>query len=158
MTAEDLARLFHETYERMAPEHGYETRKDSAVPWDSVPDQNKSLMTAVAQHVMYRLDVDRALEANAAKDAEQRLAPEPDLLVSEDRVLTEVVTNVYVRATHREKWGSYDISQLDNESLLRWLRAQDGDNPRAEDLVGVLINGERLHEPWRASALINGPR
>ena len=43
MNAEALARLFHETYERLAPDHGYETRKDSAVPWENVPDKNKNL-------------------------------------------------------------------------------------------------------------------
>jgi hypothetical protein len=36
VTAEALARLFHETYERLAPEFGYETRKASAVPWEEV--------------------------------------------------------------------------------------------------------------------------
>jgi hypothetical protein len=45
--AEDIARAFHETYEKLAPEHGYETRKASAVPWERVPEQNKSLMISV---------------------------------------------------------------------------------------------------------------
>ena len=47
MTASDLARRFHETYERLAPEYGYETRRESAVPWDEVPEPNRALMTAV---------------------------------------------------------------------------------------------------------------
>lgn len=46
--SEPLARLFHETYERLAPLFGYETRRDSAVPWDEVPARNKNLMIAVA--------------------------------------------------------------------------------------------------------------
>ena len=46
--AEALARLFHETYERLAPEYGYETRCDSAVPWEDVPEKNKRLMVVVA--------------------------------------------------------------------------------------------------------------
>lgn len=50
--ADQLARLFHETYERLAPTFGYETRKASAVPWDDVPDQNKRLMVAVASEVL----------------------------------------------------------------------------------------------------------
>jgi hypothetical protein len=49
---EKLARLFHETYERLAPEYGYKTRE---VPWDDVPAQNKSLMIAVAAHVLTKL-------------------------------------------------------------------------------------------------------
>lgn len=44
---EELARRFHETYERLAPSFGYETRKASAVPWADVPEQNKRLMIAV---------------------------------------------------------------------------------------------------------------
>lgn len=48
---EKLARLFHETYERLAPECGYVTRKDSAVPWEDVPAPNKRLMVAVAEVV-----------------------------------------------------------------------------------------------------------
>lgn len=52
MTAEDLARLFHEEYERLAPDFGYSTREASAVPWEDVPDDNKSLMLAVAANVL----------------------------------------------------------------------------------------------------------
>lgn len=46
---EDIARAFHEQYERLAPEHSYETRKASAVAWGSVPENNKSLMVAVVR-------------------------------------------------------------------------------------------------------------
>lgn len=45
--AAEIAQEFHETYERLAPEFGYDTRKDSAVPWDEVPTANRSLMVAV---------------------------------------------------------------------------------------------------------------
>ena len=51
-TPEELARLFHETYERLAPSFGYETRKESAKPWESVPVQNKLLMTAVCDEIV----------------------------------------------------------------------------------------------------------
>jgi hypothetical protein len=47
-----LARQFHETYERLAPEFGYETRAESAVPWDEVPDNNQSLMVAVCRELL----------------------------------------------------------------------------------------------------------
>ena len=50
--AEKLAQQFHETYERLAPDHGYETRKASAVPWHDVPEQNKRLMIAVCAHLI----------------------------------------------------------------------------------------------------------
>ncbi len=55
-TAEELAQLFHETYERLAPEHDYETRKASAVPWDQVPEPNRRLMTAVCDEILTRID------------------------------------------------------------------------------------------------------
>lgn len=42
-----VARAFHENYEALAPSFGYETRKESAVAWEDVPDQNKMLMVAV---------------------------------------------------------------------------------------------------------------
>jgi hypothetical protein len=46
-TAEFIAAEFHAAYEELAPEHGYETRKESAVPWEQVPEQNRRLMQAV---------------------------------------------------------------------------------------------------------------
>jgi hypothetical protein len=55
MTPEELARFFHETYERLAPEYQYETREDSAVPWDEVPEDNKRLMIATAAEVLRKL-------------------------------------------------------------------------------------------------------
>jgi hypothetical protein len=45
---EQIARLFHETYERLAPEYGYKTREASAVSWEQVPVRNHDLMVAVA--------------------------------------------------------------------------------------------------------------
>lgn len=42
-----LARRFHEVYEELAPVFGYETRAESAVPWDDVPRANRQLMIAV---------------------------------------------------------------------------------------------------------------
>lgn len=50
--AEKLAKRFHETYERLAPEYSYKTREASAVPWKDVPDNNKRLMIAVAGELL----------------------------------------------------------------------------------------------------------
>lgn len=55
MTPEELARFFHETYERLAPEYGYKTREESAVPWSEVPDDNKRLMIATCGEVLRKL-------------------------------------------------------------------------------------------------------
>ena len=55
-TPEGLARLFHETYERLAPEFGYETRTASSVPWENVLEPDRSLMVAIAAAVLATLD------------------------------------------------------------------------------------------------------
>lgn len=50
--AENLARRFHEAYERLAPSFNYSTREASAKPWSQVPIRNKRLMVAVAQELL----------------------------------------------------------------------------------------------------------
>jgi hypothetical protein len=50
--AEQIAALFHAAYERLAPEHGYQTRQESARDWHEVPANNRSLMVAVAAHLI----------------------------------------------------------------------------------------------------------
>lgn len=50
--AEDVARRFHDTYERLAPDFAYKTRKASAVPWPEVPSHNKRLMIAVCEELL----------------------------------------------------------------------------------------------------------
>lgn len=50
--AEQIAQKFHEAYEELAPDFGYSTREASRKPWADVPDQNKSLMTAVARRLL----------------------------------------------------------------------------------------------------------
>jgi hypothetical protein len=52
MTPEQLAQRFHETYERLAPTFAYETRPDSAVPWEEVPPRNRALMIAVCAEIL----------------------------------------------------------------------------------------------------------
>jgi hypothetical protein len=59
-SAVEVARRFHEHYERLAPSYAYETRPDSAVPWEAVPEPNRSLMIAVADEVLWGLEQDRA--------------------------------------------------------------------------------------------------
>lgn len=48
----ELTQQFHEAYERLAPSFGYETRSESAVPWDQVPEPNRLLMEAVVAEVV----------------------------------------------------------------------------------------------------------
>lgn len=52
MDAEFLAKLFHDTYEKLAPDFNYKTREASAKPWFDVPENNRKLMVAVAEKVL----------------------------------------------------------------------------------------------------------
>jgi len=53
--AESVARLFHETYERLAPTFGYETREATRVSWDNMPERNKRLMIATTAELLAML-------------------------------------------------------------------------------------------------------
>jgi hypothetical protein len=52
--SEEIARAFHEAYERLAPSFSYQTRRASAVPWADVPEANRKLMIAVVRDLMQR--------------------------------------------------------------------------------------------------------
>lgn len=52
--AEQIAREFHESYEALAPDFGYRTRAESAVPWTDVPSGNKALMIATVTRLLER--------------------------------------------------------------------------------------------------------
>ncbi len=52
---EEIASQFHYWYEKLAPSFGYETRKESAVEWKDVPENNKNLMIAVVDKVINAL-------------------------------------------------------------------------------------------------------
>lgn len=49
---ERIAKAFHATYERLAPEHGSQPRTASEASWDDVPENNRALMIAVAADLL----------------------------------------------------------------------------------------------------------
>lgn len=51
--AEFVAQQFHDTYELLAPDFGYETRGESRKPWTEVPLQNRMLMIEVASTLLH---------------------------------------------------------------------------------------------------------
>lgn len=55
MTSLELATVFHETYERLAPLFGYETRPDTR-QFDP-ESKNGRLMVAVCREILLRLEV-----------------------------------------------------------------------------------------------------
>lgn len=52
--AEKLARVFHETYEKLAPKFGYETRKDTR-EFD-IESKNGKLMLAVCSEIIDKIN------------------------------------------------------------------------------------------------------
>lgn len=68
---EQAARRFHEAYERLAPDHGYETRKASAVPWEDVPERNRTLMLATVAEVLSWLSEQGRLIPEGAEIGEE---------------------------------------------------------------------------------------
>jgi hypothetical protein len=56
-------------------------------------------------------------------------------------------SGIYVRAKGlTDKWETVGIEHLDKPSLLAWLKSRGGDNPWAEDVVGILLGHGHLHE------------
>jgi hypothetical protein len=50
--AEDVARAFHEEYERLAPDYGWATQQVSRVDWDDLPENQRALMVHVVSNVL----------------------------------------------------------------------------------------------------------
>lgn len=49
-------------------------------------------------------------------------------------------TGIYVRAIGKDgRWGSFDIAELDADSLTAFLSADGGSNPLAENTVRILL-------------------
>ena len=44
-----------------------------------------------------------------------------------------------MRAKFGEKFGNFDIGELDCDSLMRWLRSRGGYNEWAENVVAILL-------------------
>ncbi len=57
--AEQLAMLFYNTYERLAPQFGYKTREPSAKSWAEVMENNRNLMVAVASEIVVKILADK---------------------------------------------------------------------------------------------------
>jgi hypothetical protein len=65
----------------------------------------------------------------------------------DDGILNNYDTAIIVRAKFPDgSYGAIDISALDKNSLLEWLRSRGGCNPWAEDVVGILLGHGHLHD------------
>lgn len=48
-----IAEAFHQVYERIAPTVGYQTRPESARPWQELPERNRYLMASTVQELLH---------------------------------------------------------------------------------------------------------
>ena len=55
MTAEQLAKKFHEAYEKLAPKFGYSSRFEGK-SFDELPENNRKLMVAVCEELLSMID------------------------------------------------------------------------------------------------------
>lgn len=77
-TAERIAAAFHAAYEQLAPSNGYETRKESAVPWADVPADNKTLMIATVEELLANHTIKPGLAAgNPSNTGHGHVRPRP---------------------------------------------------------------------------------
>lgn len=52
LNIEGIAKLFHDRYEYLAPNYGWKTQEQSAVPWDELPENQKDLMVHVVANLI----------------------------------------------------------------------------------------------------------
>jgi len=68
------------------------------------------------------------------------------LYVDQGRYKQYGETGIYVRAfVENGECISCDIADLEKESLLVWLKKNNGENRVAEDVVGILLGHGHLH-------------
>lgn len=72
-------------------------------------------------------------------------------IVDRERREAGITVGIYVRARMSGRWINADVAWLDKASLLRWLRAQGGDNPLAEDILGIVLDHGPLHDRVEAA-------
>lgn len=55
VTGEQLARLFHDSFEELAPTFGYAAASDHVMPWSALTSGWRALMVATADRVLSEL-------------------------------------------------------------------------------------------------------
>jgi hypothetical protein len=108
MTAEKFAKLFHDTYEQLAPEFGYETRNDTK-DFDSL-SKNGRLMIAVCESVMMPA-LDDARREQAEKDARILEKQAQDLVDMEENGYTEPDTGAFIWINHEAECAAEELDE-----------------------------------------------
>lgn len=107
--AERLARLFHETYERLAPSFGYQTREASAKPWGEVPENNRMLMVAVCAQVQREILAPRP-------DCEALESPYSSIVIEDENPAIPFQIALEDLATAH----GFEVVQKGNSGLVMW--------------------------------------
>lgn len=118
--AVDLARKFHDNYERLAPQFGYETRLDTK-QFDPL-SPNGMLMTAVVAQVMYDVlsflaTAEKMLAEMPALEARHKVAEGvighyADLSHWKRRYSTSIAARVYCTGIDDDPTNGYDKAQV----------------------------------------------
>jgi hypothetical protein len=116
LTAADVARAFHEAYERLAPDFGYRTREASAKPWADVPEQNRALEAALGA-----LDL-AGREAAAVERTAEAIAGEIEALEGRTPDVHGIVAGIpeiaaIARRYATERGAGGDASELKHEDV-----------------------------------------
>jgi len=55
------------------------------------------------------------------------------------------LTGIFVRAIGKDgKWGTFDMAELDSDSLTAWLKRDGGSNTLAENCVRIMLGHPQI--------------
>jgi hypothetical protein len=97
----EVAKAFHEAYERLAPTFNYRTRSETAVAWEELPENSRQLVEAVCKEVVGPYLEQLKEDVGAMAAAEQRLQELQGLVLAFKRA-TMGVNGEGVAACHEE--------------------------------------------------------
>lgn len=155
---ETVARLFHEAYERLAPRYKYSTRVATAVPWDDVPIDNKSLMIATATAVLAALSTQPAARAGdgssergaaVSYDGDEARAEAARRFLPDGEKITWAAANTAAGFKEGAEWqATRSITEAQIEAAAKALMrgVVDGLPDWIDDLT------EQIREYWRDEA------
>jgi hypothetical protein len=153
---EQIAKAFHDAYERLAPDHGYKTREASAVPWDDVPPANKALMIATVEALIVAGDIwhphatgpwtaafqfhPRAVAVTHADGTATTVTPGDD-------TITAAVAAYALRAQDQATEGWYQAEEASKQCLRQGAKIKDLEAKLAE----ARLDEKFAQRAWTAS-------
>jgi hypothetical protein len=157
-TDTQLAQKFHEVYERLAPQFGYETRKESAKPWADVPNNNKLLMIAVCGEI--RREFAEVRQAGAGSDEE--IARKHGLIVPNDLAIDEWVADpdavaAIAEARRRDGERIAELERLHNEAMIlvrQWGERANALAATVERVRGTLLELKPSLTGWERESIV----